>query len=501
MVAAGEEEEHAVSASTGRVSPSEGVQIDIGEYDDEADEDSGAHPADDSGDGGASCPALPATAPASPTSPGRDTVTKQRRTGSGALLVPEQQKQAMLDEMLREASPRRRWSPEVHTPGAASTRRNAERLANLIRPQAVPVRVRAPGDFEQELRDMVLLPSKIREGRLAAEKAAAKAAAAALAQPRADAARKSGNKPWVFKLTRKLSSKGSLYTQGSQSSLGEDDMPGSVAAAASGGLGAYNALQATGREIVADILSKSSQRKTTDLTVGAGDYKAAATLNATSTGAGKGSARHEEHVRMHKVAQKDIATKYGMTIAEFSARTGIPVSELVELERGEFYRLKQLLKGVLEESLDLQEDVRQAVYRFRSKAVQHVDSKALSNLGWKEAVAPLVRSEAQVIMSWYQEAVEKQQAEQQAKEEMEKDVSPPGSPSSKRRSDAAALDQDTGAQVQSQGAEALSSSGAGIALRSVLPTARSPPSRSSKRGPQTAAASPTRDRREPHVRR
>ena len=105
-----------------------------------------------------------------------------------------------------------------------------------------------------------------------------------------------------------------------------------------------------------------------------------------------------------------------MTPSEFAARTGIPVGELVELERGEFHRLKQLMKGVLEESLDLQEDLRQTMYRFRSKAVQHLDSTARSNIGWKEAVAPLVRSEAQKLMSAYERAVVAAQADFEAQE-------------------------------------------------------------------------------------
>lgn len=486
MVGDGERGEQAPAADLGPVSYGTGVQFNLEEYGDEADPGNGADVADDNDGGVVDSPGAAAAATGAPR---RDAETRQRRTGSGALLVPEEQKKAILDAMLCEASPRRRWSPEVHSPRAASAKRNAERLANLIRPQAVPVRVRAPGEFEHELRNTVLLPSKIREERLAAEKALKDTAAAALAPPTADSARQTDNKQ------RRFSSKCSgLYIQDSERSLGGNDVPTSVAAAVAGSPGVQDAITATSREIVADILNKSLHRKSIDLSVGSGDHKSAATTTGAQAAAAKGSARSEGHASLHKAAQKDIATKYGMSLAQFSARIGIPVNELVELERGEFYRLKQLLKAVLEESLDLQDDVRQALYRFRSKTVQHVDSNALCNIGWKEVVAPLVRSETQRIMSVYERAVEEKQAEEQAKEEQKNDLSSSTSQSSRWPGDTAA--REISAQVASEGVKALSSD-ACMPL-SVLPTPRSPPLRSSRRGSQNAAAS-TNARRPPPV--
>jgi len=65
-------------------------------------------------------------------------------------------------------------------------------------------------------------------------------------------------------------------------------------------------------------------------------------------------------------------------------------------------------------ALGLHYQVRAAIYRFRSKAVQSIDTTALANCGWRQSVGPLIDAETHNILNSFEYEVENQQDALQA---------------------------------------------------------------------------------------
>jgi len=205
-----------------------------------------------------------------------------------------------------------------------------------------------------------LLSHRLREERLTTERAAEAAAVAAAAEHarRTNLSQQGVKGAWGARLTRRP-------TRMSLGSSAGGSMVGAVVASP-GFAEMVGSPRHTGHDIVAEMLARAHRRsydKPASRVSSAGSNKgdtaaAAAAAAAAAKAALLSGSRAPKKESLHRKAQRDIAVKYGMTPAEFALRTGIPLNEHVELERGEFFRLRQMLKGALEESLDLQADVR-----------------------------------------------------------------------------------------------------------------------------------------------
>lgn len=127
-----------------------------------------------------------------------------------------------------------------------------------------------------------------------------------------------------------------------------------------------------------------------------------------------GSPRREASVLASVRAR--LAESYGTTVEELSRRDGIPISELVNLNRGEFVFLQNELRGQLHSTLEVQDEARRALYRFKARAAQHLDATAARNWG-AERVCAMLEAESRKMQGTFEQVVQRKQAEMDAREE------------------------------------------------------------------------------------
>ena len=108
-----------------------------------------------------------------------------------------------------------------------------------------------------------------------------------------------------------------------------------------------------------------------------------------------------------------------MTVGELARREGIPTTELVQLSRGEFVCLQQEMRDRLSAALKVQQATRRALYRFKSKAAQHLDAAAPSNQD-AERVIGLLQAESLKMQDDFELRVRHKQEELEAKSEEQK---------------------------------------------------------------------------------
>ena len=99
-----------------------------------------------------------------------------------------------------------------------------------------------------------------------------------------------------------------------------------------------------------------------------------------------------------------LAERYGVTSDVLERRSQIAISERVGLSKGEFRGVQNLLTHRLRKTLTAQAASRDNAYRFRAKAVQHLDLAAAANWGAERALS-LVTNESLKMKQDYERHV------------------------------------------------------------------------------------------------